>query len=213
VDGYDRNGKRYIRVIDYKSGTRRFSFGEVLHGLQLQLAVYLAAYLKAHPGSEPAAILYFTVASHMIGYKKGMSPEAINDEIFGEYRMSGAVSAEIDIIRAMDRGLAGRSKIIPVHLTGGGTEVSKTSAVLDTEGFKALIHAAEAAIRETAGRILRGEIAPVPLYKDGRLACERCECHPLCGRDARAGSRKAWRRQLPRIGEREALEEILRRNL
>ena len=38
---YEENGTKYIRVVDYKSGTKNFVYSDVLYGLNLQMFIYL----------------------------------------------------------------------------------------------------------------------------------------------------------------------------
>ena len=40
VDVYDFNGEKYVRVIDYKSGVKKFKLSDILDGLNLQMFVY-----------------------------------------------------------------------------------------------------------------------------------------------------------------------------
>ncbi len=45
------NGKKYLRVVDYKTGTREFNPEDVKHGSSLQMPLYLMALTeKEHPG-------------------------------------------------------------------------------------------------------------------------------------------------------------------
>ncbi|NLA76296.1 MAG: hypothetical protein GX851_00435, partial [Clostridiales bacterium] len=43
VDIMEKNGKKYLRVVDYKSGTKEFKLSDVLSGLNMQMLIYLAA--------------------------------------------------------------------------------------------------------------------------------------------------------------------------
>ena len=43
IDVCRKDGKVYVRVVDYKSGSTRFDLTSIYYGLQLQLAVYLNA--------------------------------------------------------------------------------------------------------------------------------------------------------------------------
>lgn len=64
VDLYEADGKRYVRVIDYKSGTGyRFSPDAVRDGTDMQLVLYLHALLSSDPSLEAAGAQYLYAMS------------------------------------------------------------------------------------------------------------------------------------------------------
>ena len=73
VDIGETDDRVYVKVIDYKSGDRRFDLAALYYGLQLQLVVYMNAAVelvqKKYPDKEavPAAMLYYRVADPMVG--------------------------------------------------------------------------------------------------------------------------------------------------
>ena len=50
IDMLEKDGKVFVRVIDYKSGTHKFSLDEVRSGMDIQLVLYLFAVLSSDPG-------------------------------------------------------------------------------------------------------------------------------------------------------------------
>ncbi|MBQ9784680.1 MAG: exodeoxyribonuclease V subunit gamma [Clostridia bacterium] len=61
VDLFRADGKVYIRVVDYKTGSHSFSVEDVRTGLDIQLVLYLYAYRAAEPLLEAASAHYMTV--------------------------------------------------------------------------------------------------------------------------------------------------------
>src|SRR5699024_6260856 len=73
VDLYRHNGKLYVRVIDYKTGSKEFSLDDIAMGLNLQMLLYLFSLWKngSRKGGAldaiaqdsevlPAGVLYFS---------------------------------------------------------------------------------------------------------------------------------------------------------
>lgn len=59
LDAAEINGKRYVRVADYKSSPHSFNSAKVAEGENLQMLSYLFAYCDdAKDGAEPAGVLY-----------------------------------------------------------------------------------------------------------------------------------------------------------
>ena len=67
IDVAEDGEKLYVKVIDYKSGSRRFDLAALYYGLQLQLVVYMNAAreveARRHGDKEivPAALLYYRI--------------------------------------------------------------------------------------------------------------------------------------------------------
>ena len=80
IDVLNEEEKR-IRVIDYKSGVKKFDPTMVYFGIQLQLLLYLAAALEQLPGAKPAGFFYCRIADPTI-----KSESRIKDEYFAQRR-------------------------------------------------------------------------------------------------------------------------------
>lgn len=73
VDTLEKNGEKYVRVIDYKSGTKEFNLSDVLYGLNLQMFVYLFAVCNdknCRVNGIPAGVLYMHVSKRMLMWAK-----------------------------------------------------------------------------------------------------------------------------------------------
>ena len=58
VDVYEQDGSKYIRVVDYKTGEHKFSPGDVQSGMDIQLILYLFAYLTSAPDARAYGAQY-----------------------------------------------------------------------------------------------------------------------------------------------------------
>ncbi len=63
IDVYETDGCRYVRVVDYKTGEHKFSPEDVETGSDIQLVLYLYAYLCAYPKTEAYGAQYLYSAN------------------------------------------------------------------------------------------------------------------------------------------------------
>ena len=188
----------YVKVIDYKSGSRDFSLAALYYGLQLQLVVYLNAAVeleqKVHPGDEvvPAAMLYYRVHDPIVeveekpGEEEEEIVQRVQKELLGRLRMTGAVNSEDAVIEGLDAHFTGRSDVIPVERKKDG-ELTARSSVLSGEEFRVISDYVNLKIREIGTEILDGRIPLNPYRQAGGSAgaCTYCPYSRVCGFDRR----------------------------
>ncbi len=184
VDRMETEDGTYLRVIDYKSGSRGFSLSDLYYGLQLQLITYLAALLESrHEGLKapllPAGFLYFRLEDPMIPDKSGMSEEEIEREILKKLKMDGLVLADTELIKEMDREVDGYSEIIPVRINKNG-ELSKLSSAATPAQFQALLSHTRGLLARAAEEILAGNISIAPYKQKDFTPCNYCEYSAIC---------------------------------
>lgn len=119
VDTYTENGIQYVRVVDYKSGTKDFALSDILHGLNLQMFVYLFTLCESDnelSGVE-AGVLYMHAARKV--YNTERNVKNFNKSDNDEFRMKGIVlnDESHSIAEHMDRELS--NKYIPVSVSNG----------------------------------------------------------------------------------------------
>lgn len=162
VDEY--NG--YIRIIDYKTGSKSFKLPDILFGLNLQMLIYLYAVTRGNglEDKKAAGILYQP------------SSRDVKDEGLA---MNGLISADLDLISAMDS--KGNGEFIPkVSLNKDNTISKRSNSFLEKEKFTEIFNHIEGLMRRTGNLILSGDIAVSPL--DGREspACKYCDYSGIC---------------------------------
>jgi ATP-dependent helicase/nuclease subunit B len=183
VDALETGDGTYIRVIDYKSGSKDFSLSDLYHGLQIQLITYLAALLENGTGKLkgpilPAGILYFKVDDPIIADGRGMTDEEIERAVMKKLRMDGLVLEDIRVIREMDKDLEGSSLIIPARINKG--DVLGKSSAASAEQFELLKRHVRGLLTRTAGEMLEGNVSIAPYRKDRFTPCSYCEYSPIC---------------------------------
>lgn len=212
VDTCKQGDKLYVKVIDYKSGTRKFDLAALYYGLQLQLVVYMNAAVetqkKKNPDMNviPAAMLYYHVSDPMTETQKGKpDPQEIEKAILEELKMTGMVSDEEEVIRLMDSDFVDKSQILPVAKKKDGS-FTKTSSILSTQDFKVVSDYVNHKIREIGISILDGEIALNPYEQSKQNACTYCNYRSICGFDRKLGAGLV--RELEELDQDVALERM-----
>lgn len=64
ADMLKKDGQVYLRIIDYKSGSKSFSESNLKEGTDLQLAIYLSALLSSFENSTPASAQYMSITDN-----------------------------------------------------------------------------------------------------------------------------------------------------
>lgn len=178
----------YVKVIDYKSGNRKFDLAALYYGLQLQLVVYMNAAMemesRKHPDKEivPAALLYYHIDDPTIETPVELTDEQINEQILAKLRMNGVVNSDPRVVERLDRYMQDKSVVIPVEKKKDGS-FSARSGVLSREEMQLISSYVDAKIRSIGREILDGKIAANPYEKGNEEACTYCAYKKVCGFD------------------------------
>ena len=178
----------YVKVIDYKSGNRKFDLAALYYGLQLQLVVYMNAAMemesRKHPDKEivPAALPYYHIDDPTIETPVELTDEQINEQILAKLRMNGVVNSDPGVVERLDRYMQDKSVVIPVEKKKDGS-FSARSGVLSREEMQLISSYVDAKIRSIGREILDGKIAANPYEKGNEEACTYCAYKKVCGFD------------------------------
>ena len=180
----------YVKVIDYKSGNKKFDLAAVYYGLQLQLIVYMnvAAEMmkKSHPDKEvvPAALLYYHVNDPMIKSEEELSPEQVNDQLLKELRMNGLVNDSEEVIGLLDGSFATKSSIIPVERKSDGS-LSARSSVVNRQDYEVISNYVNQKMHQFGTEILQGNIVVNPCEQGNTESCTYCTFREICAFDGK----------------------------
>lgn len=176
----------YIKIIDYKTGTRTMDLSSVYYGLDMQLIVYLAAALRALSAKavvKPAGVFYFPIHDPFVD-GDASEPEAIDREIRKQLRLRGFALNDVNLLRFLDRDLDKDSDVIPVGLKKDG-QIKANAAVLSEEEFNILIRYVEFLIKQKGEEMVQGKHAIEPVkVGTAYTACQRCDFASICQFDS-----------------------------
>lgn len=186
IDVCRKDGKVYVRVVDYKSGSTRFDLTSIYYGLQLQLAVYLNAAVELKRRQQdgdgevhPAGMFYYHIEDPMLDYEEEEDPAK---KFLKELALGGLVSAEDGVAELMDREMETGSDILPVRRKKDGGYTA-ASPVAEEEQFELLMGHVKRRVAEYGERILNGDIRLDPYEMGTDDACRYCAYHSVCGFD------------------------------
>lgn len=185
IDTYEDEGHVYVKVIDYKSGNKRFDLAALYYGLQLQLVVYMnvasQAMAEKHPGKEvvPAALLYYHVADPLLKAEGELTAEEINRELLKELRATGIVNSDEKVISLLDKNFSDKSLIVPVERKKDGS-LSARSSVIDKQDYEVVSQFVNYKIRQFGREILNGNIEVNPCQQGGKDSCTYCAYKGVC---------------------------------
>lgn len=211
IDTCEDEGHVYVKVIDYKSGSRKFDLAALYYGLQLQLVVYMnvASEIekRKHPDKEivPAALLYYHVNDPLIKGEKELAPEEINREILKELRTTGIVSEDEEVVRLLDKNFTDKSLVVPVERKRDGSFAAR-SGTMAKEDYKTVSQFVNHKIRQFGREILEGNIAVNPCEQGGRKSCTYCAYKGVCDFEEKAAGYEM--RSLASLPEEELLEKM-----
>lgn len=190
VDFADVGGKRYVRVIDYKTGAATVSLAQVVHGLALQLPLYLEVALAAAEaeGQEtvPAGMFLFRPHRPLVdGSQAG--DEAERERLrLRAFRMRGFVTADGEAAALLDaQWESGYSDVVPGYRKKDGTVSGRgTDAVLTADQWAVLRRFVRAKATRLAQELASGVVAISPYQLKAERACARCPYRAVCQFDA-----------------------------
>ena len=184
VDGWEHDGKLYLRVVDYKTGKKTFDLAELRYGLGLQMLLYLFA-LEQEGGAlfggkeiVPAGVLYTPAREPMLRCARGAADESIEKLRKKELRRSGMVLEDPAVLQAMEHGALEAPEYLPIAVKKGGA----VTGSLASEGqFAKLAKYVDHLLREIAGEIFAGNIDADPCARTPQQpACVYCEYAGAC---------------------------------
>lgn len=195
VDQWEHDGKRYLRVVDYKTGKKSFDFSDVEDGRGLQMLLYLFALTREGEGLfgpgevVPAGVLYVPARSPLVDGERGDTPEAVQKARDKLLRRQGLVLDDPDVLAAMER-TAGEHRFLPVSTGKRGGDALATA-----EQLALLDEYITDALRSAAGGLAEGNIDADPYWHSSdKNPCRWCDYRAACHFEEGCGDLRRYRR-------------------
>ena len=193
VDGWLRDGKLYLRVVDYKSGKKAFDLAAVRMGLDIQMLLYLFTLQRAGPSYfgreiEPAGVLYLPARDDILSARRNIPPEKLQAEREKQLRRSGLLLAEPQVLQAMEHEALTEPRYLPLRVNKSG---DLSGSLASAAQLGKLGRYVDKLLRDIAGEIRDGVIDADPCCRtEEDSPCRYCDWAPACHfQDGRDGDR------------------------
>ncbi|MGN1114095.1 MAG: PD-(D/E)XK nuclease family protein [Oscillospiraceae bacterium] len=182
------SGEKFVRIVDYKTGSTTLSLEDLYNGLNLQMLVYLLAItqnindINTDGQLKPAGILY----SHIGLPDADISPAEIeslksNDTLDEKLKIKRASIMKPDgmiidnefTLKALNKNL--NMVFTPLKTRG------KNNALVTESYFYGIQMFALKKINEMAVKLKEGKIPADPIQSSKHLTCSYCEFWAICG--------------------------------
>ncbi|MCI1945043.1 helicase-exonuclease AddAB subunit AddB [Clostridium luticellarii] len=185
VDEMKEEKSTYLRIIDYKSGTREFKLSDIYYGFQMQLLIYMDAILtelneRIDADAIPAGILYFKLDDPIIKSPGNISDDEIEKRIVKSLKMNGLLLNDPDLVKKMDGNMVKYSDIIPASVKKDGSLSELRSSLATMDQFQLLRKYVRNTIENICEKMLEGSIEITPYKDKNRSACTYCIYSAIC---------------------------------
>ena len=195
VDIYKQGKNVYIRIVDYKTGSKQFNLSDILSGINLQMFIYLFSVWHngqgrySAPGDKksgeaeniPAGVLYMPSRIPQYTRSANMTDEESHDQKSKTFARSGLFLRDEKILEAMEHNLAGR--YIPIKLKPEANLSFKKSTASGVLASLEQIGKLERHITNSLAGIaadLSGGNANVLPFKGRVDSCAFCDMRSVC---------------------------------
>ena len=195
VDILRKDDDVYIRVVDYKTGAKTFSFGDLKKAKNIQLPLYLFALcdedqevFKEAVGCKengkvlPAGAMYFSSLISPIDVSDNLAVSSVKELAENGFERSGFLIDDEEILLDMSKSfskqiLCGISKTKKGELSGKAKVSGADMQKMNTE--------LKETICSVADSIMLGKMSPSPSFEGQAPRCDSCSMKAVC--------RSAWK--------------------
>ena len=179
----EKDGKRYFRIIDYKSSDKELTMDEIYYGLKLQLPIYMMVMENGQkPGAAtealPAGIFYQSLKDALVKEKKLMTDTEIREKLSDEMRLKGYIIGD---------GCS--EQCFPLE---------KKAKVLSTTDHDRILSHTYQQIKTIGKDIFQGKTEIRPYSRGQFKSCDICPYRAVCGYEPELMGREE---QLPVLKE------------
>ena len=180
----EEDGTRWVRVVDYKTGSKKLDLKEVYCGLDCQMLLYLFSLTRdksgRFTGAEPAGVLYLLADPA----PKTTNRQQAQQDV--QYELDGLVRDEQKVFDAMDADETGR--YLPFGYRNGVPSPYQKDKRADSAKLDRIRLHLDDLVTQMGEQLYGGQIAAEPLVT-GRSPCLWCDYSFICCHENGIGER------------------------
>jgi ATP-dependent helicase/nuclease subunit B len=177
VDVFRDGENVYVRVVDYKTGSKTFSVSDISEGLNLQLLLYIFSLTKQKNknieklfGGKPiaGAITYLSAASAKVKAERISDPDKSVSNAIADIKRTGLILDNDSVIEAISH--SGDDRLL--------MKTARKNSFIDLQGLDTLYDTVCGVLTEIGNTMMSGNINAVP--KVGSEHCKYCKYSFVC---------------------------------
>ncbi|MBQ8140127.1 MAG: exodeoxyribonuclease V subunit gamma [Clostridia bacterium] len=185
VDLFKRDERLYVRIVDYKTGTKDFSIEDLQLGLNTQMLIYLFTlcskgamdFFKQKDCPIPAGVLYLSSNIPTIELGDYTDTKEVLRQAKKSFVRSGLLLYDKEILNAMNNELSPEFLAGIKHNKNGDLSGKALTPIVKFAQISADI---KETITEIAEDMKSGKADACPLVYKGSSPCDYCEMKPVC---------------------------------
>ncbi len=192
VDVMKTPDNTFLRVVDYKTGSKKFRLSDVLSGLNMQMLIYLFAIrengVERYGKITPAGVLYVPAKAENTLTDRNESPEKLEEALSKSGKMSGLLLNDSRAVLGMEH--SGKGIFIPASLKKDGTLDGSLASLKQLGLLKEKI---DSIIAEMGLALHNGRIEAVPVCSGSfEKLCEWCDYSDVCAHESNSPVRELF---------------------
>ena len=176
------DGRKAVRVVDYKTGKHIFSRQKIYDGFDCQMFLYLFSVTEndnIYSDYIPAGVLYMPSGTIPNRTESNSNYEKnIDDYINSTFGMSGIVLNDPVIINSMEKD--SKAVFIPISIDGKTRKGDSDSLLLSENQMKILKDYINKIMISAGDNIYNGEFNCMPYISSERITCDNCDYSEIC---------------------------------
>ena len=185
IDRLDTLGSGRVKIIDYKTGSKKFSIDDVRAGYSLQLMLYLEAAREGE--KKPAGVFYFLIKEPAKTVEKILpdeEKEEFEESLRASCQMDGILVDNDDVIREIAGDFESSSNVVKLARKKDG-QLNKASEkyLITEEGLDELQEEVKDITKQICDEIIAGRIELKPKRSGTTDPCGYCNYRSICNFD------------------------------